>query len=164
MEQILKTAIIVCTILLIATLFSFTGFSISSGDIPRDESTLLLGKRLSKVKIPGKNRLFSGIYEGKGYHRYFDEQLDLQHITAGSPVRLYVRSLDVPNRFTIKRNGNTLVYSSWLGCTEDYGPWGGPFCNSGMTTLRFTKESGSGSYTLHVETLTSEETDAWEAY
>ncbi|PHN01223.1 hypothetical protein [Flavilitoribacter nigricans] len=164
MEQILKTIIALCSVGLIASLFSFTGFSFTKAEAIQDEAKRLTVHKFDLVgeKLFNCGQPYSGHFEGRGYYSYPADTLDLECKTKGSTVNFFVQALEVPNRLVIKRNGNTIAFSQWLGCTTDYGPWGGPFCNTESTTLSFTKTNGI--YTLHIETLTSTQTDAWEAY
>lgn len=166
MNHLPKTFFATCTALVVVLFFSFTGlpFKDSTGyvdDLTQLEKHGYAAANPIWMLLPCSN-LHQGIYGGTGYYRFPEEGLNLDCTSIGSATSLEVRALDVPNRFLVRRNGSIVAASRWLGCTTDYGPWGGPFCNSGTATLTFTRKTGK--YTLQVETLTSTQRDAWECY
>ena len=154
------------TAFVVLLFLGFTGLPFNHSNGIEDEKAFFSEKGFARFHpdwmLQPCNRFRSGDYAGTGYHSYSLQTVNLSCVRTGEAVSFQVEALEVPNRFVIKRNGQAVASSSWLGCTADYGPWGGPFCNSGRTTLLFTK--GRGDYTLHVETLTSSKVDAWEIY
>lgn len=127
-----------------------------------DEATTAFGDCNEEDVLCGD--YFYRSHSSAGYYTYPAVALDVSCISVNSTVSLNMMAHDVPNRFYVKKNGSSTVASTgWLGCTSEYGPWGGPFCNSASATLNFTRESGA-SYTIIVETVVHSTSDYWEGY
>jgi len=90
--------------------------------------------------------------------------LNVECVDTGETISIFVNPADVPNRFRIKdANGNTVLYSNWLGTANYPGPWGFNLFSS-ATYLTFQKSANSDYYTLIVETATpSNQFDSWSA-
>lgn len=127
-------------------------------------------KQISKqipVCINDCGKLYSGYFGSTStYHIYPDQIINLScNVATGSTVRLALSPADVPNRFNILDQNNTLVASSnWIGNANYPGPWGPSLFTSGTIYLNFIKSSTSSTYKLRVETATPvNQTDSWGA-
>lgn len=160
-----------CPKIVLLALMSFMFFNFSSADavvegecideVPANSVVLIPNYAwLPKFFICGTYN--SGNRNTPGYYAYPAQTLNVSCYSNGATVYLSVFALDVPNRFTIKKDGSYVTSSIWLGCASYSGPWGPSVCNSSSASLSFTKSSGS--YTIHVETSVQDYYDYWEAY
>ena len=141
---------------LLNNLITSLGGDISIQDIEVDASELGTEKNCC-------GQTMYGSYGGFGFYIYPTETLNLSCLNSGTTVNMTVYALDVPNRFTVYRNGSIVATSNWIGWTTSPGPWGSSLSGPSQMNLSFTYFSGS-TYTLRVETVTTgKRIDEWYA-
>lgn len=102
----------------------------------------------------------SGNFGGVGYHTYPNEELTFCP-SDGSTLTFIFEAIDVPNRFMVyDSTGSLVAQTSWLGESTQFGYWGAPF--SGPFTQTISIPRNSLSYSVRIETVTSNRADAWE--
>ncbi len=105
---------------------------------------------------------FSGRYAGSGYYTYPIDNINVACLNANSNFFVVCNSVEVPNRFTVyDANGNFVASTGWIGYATYAGPWGGILNGPSTKTLTIPK-TGTGNYTLRVETSTGPQNDAWD--
>jgi len=97
------------------------------------------------------------------YYQYPSYTLDFSGSSNGTLIQVHCIEQQVPNRFSITDASGNLITTGWIGYANYSGPWGTTLQNTPNKDLSFSK-SGTGIYTLKVETSTPKDsTDAWSA-
>jgi len=98
------------------------------------------------------------------YHQYSVQSMT---ITSGVWIQISIDPKDIPNRFIIKNQSGSTIYSSgWIGTASYSGPWGMSLSKPGV--IYPAPIFGVTSLTIHTETQTppnysySPTTDYWD--
>jgi hypothetical protein len=118
-----------------------------------------LTSRLSVTCSGGANGTWGA---GLGQHTYPASQIDVSCMCNNTNFTLICDCVEVPNRFTVKdANGITVASTGWIGFANYPGPWGGSLSNPNSTQTLTIPKTGTGIYTLIVETSTGPQADSW---
>ncbi|MBV9963791.1 MAG: hypothetical protein JO072_16230 [Parafilimonas sp.] len=116
----------------------------------------------ASTDVYGCGANLSGSYGGSGYYLYPAYDLDFTSTSYAAVISVSVTSYDVPNRFTVyNASGSVVASTSWMGYANYPGPWGMSLNTPETQTIHFSKTNTT--YTLKVETSTTNTSDSWLA-